>query len=184
MPAVPKPGAKCSCGCGCAAPIAKNPKGCPCKCGDCAVCASSPIKVESAPARQPGRTPITEARRPAVPAVPTPMSDAQFNAFLQKITEARVAAAPAAPAVAPTPVDEAAELRGLTTSQLGRRLLNRVAESGALHSPSWRAAVTETAQEPAGLAEQLAAIPAAAQSLTIREAVNAAHHPLSPFWAS
>jgi len=115
---------------------------------------------------------------PATPATPQ-----QFEALLDRLTEAVRAAtppAPAAPAVAETaPVP----LHELSNEQLGRRLLRGLSEN---HASPWWAGVREnaddTAAAPAGLAEQVQALPLALPSMSLTGAMTAAHDLQSPSW--
>ncbi|MBR7832479.1 hypothetical protein KDL01_04375 [Actinospica durhamensis] len=121
---------------------------------------SSRPPFESTAARGSGRTPIFESWEEPMPAA-APMSETQFQALLRQITEARSANAPITEAdLAETSVararaiveadarrriqaaeqaavTEAAQLRGLSTEQLGRRLADRMTESFGLRSPGW-----------------------------------------------
>jgi hypothetical protein len=110
------------------------------------------------------------------------ISESQFKTLLAA-AQARASAAPAAPAVTPEQarVNEAAELRSLTSDQLSARLLQRLAETWVPRSPGWRAPITETAQ-PQGLAEQAQAIPAGLHSVSLTEAMAARHDLHSPLW--
>jgi hypothetical protein len=123
---------------------------------------------ESVPAARPGRTPIFESfdpRETPMSSPLAPMPDAQFQALLQRITEAvRPAATPILEAdlteasvarartileadaairtrtAEQTAITEAEQLRGLDTQQLGRVLAARLAAGQRASAPSWHAA--------------------------------------------
>lgn len=182
-----QPGTACPCGCRCAVPkaVTESSPGCPCSCRGCDVCGSSKRRLgESAPRRQPGRTPVTETRSTVPTTIATPE---QLEALIDRLTESvktATAAHQAAPAPQPAPVVEAAPLHSLSTDELGRRLVRQLAETHA--SPWWRP-VTENAGDTGalaqrGLAEQAQALPIGQQSMTLAEALASAHDLESPAW--
>ena len=179
------PGMKCGCGCGCALPKTPSAMGCPCRCSACNLC-NSRIRAsrESAPATSPGRPSLHEPRSPTVPAkTATPE---QFGALLDKLTEAvRTASAAAPQAPAPVPVAEAVPLHKLSTDELSRRFVRQLAET---HKSPWWRGVNENAgaadtEAPQGLAEQVQALPARLQSMSLAEAMASAHDLHSPSWS-
>ena len=91
-------------------------------------------------------------------------------------------AAPAAPAVAET---VEVPLHELSNEQLGALLLRGLSEN---HASPWWAQVRENAGDtaaapaPAGLAEQVQALPITQSSMSLTEAMTAAHDLQSPSW--
>ncbi len=178
------PGTRCPCDCGCAVPAALNARGCPCsKCGGCNSC-NSRVRAsgESARTVPAGRVPVSESRTPATPAA-APPGDARFQALLHTVRSAGATAArPAAPQ--PPSAEESAPLHTLSTDELGRRLVRALAEN---HASPWWAPVRENAgppaqAAPAGLAEQVQALPDRLQAMSLTEAMASRYDLHSPAW--
>jgi len=121
-----------------------------------------------------------------MPAPNTPTVTAEQFAQLLAAVRPQIAETETAAPAAPTPtseqarITEARELASLSTDQLGRRLLQRLAESR--HAPGWR--VTESSEQPAaaGLTASAQSLPIGQQSMTLTEALATRHDLHSPAW--